>query len=93
MSETKEIYLHRRCITGLSVLPQRNLIGTISEDGYIHILEIKWSNVQIIRTIYIPNAILTGIQFIPISNNDNKTKNIECSLLVSSYDRKKLVIV
>ena len=89
-----QFHLHRRLLTGLHILQQKNLIATVSEDGYVHVISLNSLdnlNINIIKSLHFPNTILVGVEFLPISNADISVN--DCCLIITAYDRNKLVFV
>ena len=90
----KQIAMHRRMVTSVSILQDMSLIATVSEDGFYHVLRNTTSSLDVIRSGSFENALLIGVKFVKsphYSLYDQKYK--DRMLIITGYDRNRVVFV
>jgi len=90
----KQVAVHRRMVTAVSVLEGLSLIATASEDGYFHIFRNTTTSLDVVRSGQFENGILMGIQFVKskhLSIYDQKYK--DRMVLITAYDRMRVAFV
>ncbi len=79
-----------------------SLLATVSDDSYVNIIKIDKDGVKVVSSIYIPNVMFCGLQFVESEMfTDLKVKNSQVlsgfghgmTLMLTAYDRSRIVFL
>jgi len=91
----KQVAVHRRMVTAVTVLEGMGMIATASEDGYFHVFRNSMvDSLEVVRSGQFENGILMGIQFVQskhFSLYDQKYK--DRMVIITAYDRNRVAFV